>query len=610
MLKRNQNKENISFIAAFSLFLSSIRRVWWFDKKYVVLTCFVLIIDNLLDLFNVFIIAIFNQRIILGFEEYSLYLYAYYPLLIAFFLSVLNGIFFGIWRWSERKSMDMLTSFLLRESVKKALKIDYASYDDYEYYDQIQKGWAQDGRMFIASASTVFKSISSMIGMGAYISVFAYIDWRLMIFITILRILLNPFINRVYNLGYHFDNKLAELRRKEQYYRDFFNNKEKASEGKLFDLYEYAEDNYFQAHQEIYRSTFIHKLKINGINLLAEIIHDLPLVIGYVYLSICVFYGTVSLENVALFISTYAGFVNYLYNTIGNFSGFRNYAEQSHHARDFFTLPTSIYTDNDHIKEKITGEHNGHSIEFRNVTFRYPNTEKDVIRNVSFCVGEGETVSVIGANGAGKTTLIHLMMRLYDPTEGTILLDGKDIRNYSVENLYQIYGVLFQDYCHYAVSAKESISLSTKAIPDDKFNYALKASTAYKFVDILDNGVDTVLSRKFDTNGIELSVGQKQRVALARAYYKDASIVIFDEPSASIDPESEAEIFAAISEMRRTKNIWLISHRLSTCILSDRILLFKDGTLIGNGNHNDLIKTNDEYKRMFQFQADRYEVNL
>ena len=109
---------------------------------------------------------------------------------------------------------------------------------------------------------------------------------------------------------------------------------------------------------------------------------------------------------------------------------------------------------------------------------------------------------------------------------------------------------------------------------------------------------------------LAIVLGQKQRVALARAYYKDASIVIFDEPSASIDPESEAEIFAAISEMRRTKNIWLISHRLSTCILSDRILLFKDGTLIGNGNHNDLIKTNDEYKRMFQFQADRYEVNL
>ena len=297
-----------------------------------VLTCFVLIIDSLLDIFNVFIIAIFNQRIILGFEEYSLYLYAYYPLIIAFFLSILNGIFFSVWRWSERKSMDMLTSFLLRESVKKTFKIDYASYDDHEYYDQIQKGWAQDGRMFISSASTVFKSISSVIGMWAYISVFAYIDWRLMIFITVLRILLNPFINKVYNLGYHFDNQLAELRRKEQYYRDFFSNKGKASDGKLFDLYEYAEDNYFQAHREIYRSTFIHKLRVNSINLLAEIIHNLPLVIGYVYLSICVFYGTVNLADVTLFISMYAGFVDHLYNTIGNFSGFRIYAEQSHHA--------------------------------------------------------------------------------------------------------------------------------------------------------------------------------------------------------------------------------------------------------------------------------------
>lgn len=525
-----------------------------------------------------------------------------------FFVIVFNGVIFSIWRWIETQTMDKMTSFLLRESVKKASTIDYASYDNSEFYDRVQKGWAQNGKMFVNSASNVFNSISCLLGITAYISILAYVDWKLMIAITVLRICFNPFINKTYTLIYRLNNQLAELRRKEQYYRDFFGSKGMAAEGKIFNLKTYANENYFYAHKEIYRATFIHKLKITAINFLSNVIYNLPLVFGYIYLSVSVYSGTVSLADMTLFVSMYIGFVDQMYNTIGNLSGFRNYAEQSRYSRDFMLLPTKIFSNDDHIKEKINGEHNGHSIEFRNVTFRYPNTEKEVIKNVSFCVGERETVSIIGANGAGKTTLIHLMMRLYDPTEGTILLDGKDIRNYSVENIYQIYGVLFQDYCNYAVSAKESIALSTKAISDDKFNYALKASTAHKFVDTLDNGVDTVLSRKFDKNGIELSVGQKQRIALARAYYKDASIVIFDEPSASIDPESEAEIFASINEMRGTKNIWLISHRLSTCITSDRILLFKDGTLIGNGSHNNLIKTNDEYKRMFQLQADRYEV--
>lgn len=602
-----KESDKIKLKDAFPLFISSIKCVWQLDKKYVILTCFVLTLGTIPEILGALALTVFNQRIIGGVEKYTDYLYAYYPLIVALFIVILNGIFFNIWRWIETKSTDKITAILLRKSIKKASMVDYASYDDSEFYDTIQKGWSYDGEMFINSATTVFGSISCIIGMGTYITVLAYIDWKLMLAITLLRICVNPLSNRHYIWTYRLNNQLAELRRKEQYYRDFFGNKGMSAEGKIFGFLNYAKENYQNAHKEIYKATFVHKLKISAIRILTNVIYNLPFAAGYIYLSICVYNGTVSLANMTLFVSMYTGFIDKIYNTVNEISGFRYYAEQSRYSRNFMLLPTNIFSNDDNIKEKITSEHNGHSIEFRNVTFRYPNTEKEVIKNVSFCVGERETVSIIGENGAGKTTLIHLMMRLYDPTEGTILLDGKDIRNYSVENLYQIYGVLFQDYCNYAVSAKESISLSTKAISDDNFNYALKASTAYKFVDTLDNGVDTVLSRKFDTNGIELSVGQKQRIALARAYYKDASIVIFDEPSASIDPESEAEIFATINEMRGTKNIWLISHRLSTCILSDRILLFKDGTLIGNGSHNDLIKTNDEYKRMFQLQADRYE---
>lgn len=609
MFKQSSKENEISFREALSLFISSIKRVWRYDKKYVLLTGFVFLLGTIPALLEAFVIAIFNQRLILGAKEYTSYLYVYYPLLIAFCVLVFNGVLGSIWRWSENKAMDRITAFLLREAAKKASMIDYASYDDPTFYDQVQRGWAQDGKMFINSATTVFTSISYVVGMVAYVSVLAYVDWKLMIAITVLRICFNPFINKIYTLIYRLNNQLAELRRKEQYYRGFFSNKAMASEGKIFNLNAYANENYLKAHKDIYKATFIHKLKVTSINLLSNVIYNLPLVAGYIYLSVSVYNGSVNLADMTLFVSMYVGFVDQMYNTIGNISSFRNYAEQSRYSRDFMLLPTNIFSNDDNIKEKIISKHNGHSIEFRNVTFRYPNTEKEVIKNVSFCVGEGETVSIIGANGAGKTTLIHLMMRLYDPTKGIILLDGKDIRDYSVEKLYQIYGVLFQDYCHYAVSAQESITLSTEEFADDKFNHALKVSTAYKFVEPLQNGINTPLSRKFDTNGAELSVGQKQRIALARAYYKDASIVIFDEPSASIDPESEAEIFAAINEMRGTKNIWLISHRLSTCILSDRILLFKDGTLIGNGSHNDLIKNNDAYKRMFQLQADRYEVN-
>ena len=254
-----------------------------------------------------------------------------------------------------------------------------------------------------------------------------------------------------------------------------------ASEGRIFGLYDYAEENYLKAHREIYKATFVHKMKTSVLNLLADFTYEMPRAVIYIYLSICVYNGTVNLANMTLFVSIYVGFIDQLYMTINDISGFRSFAEQSRYAREFMTFPTSIFTDDDYTKERVSSTWSGHTIEFRNVSFRYPGTEKNILENISFRVGQNETVSIIGVNGAGKTTLIHLLMRIYDPTEGTILLDGKDIREYSVESLYEIYGVLFQDYCNYAVSARESIALSTGIIDDEKLDNSLKASTAYKF---------------------------------------------------------------------------------------------------------------------------------
>ncbi len=176
-------------------------------------------------------------------------------------------------------------------------------------------------------------------------------------------------------------------------------------------------------------------------------------------------------------------------------------------------------------------------------------------------------------------------MRLYEPTSGNILLDGRDIKTYSVKALNELFGVLFQDYCSYPMSAVESITLSTEKPQPERLSAALCYSTAGEIIENLTEKLDTPLSRRFYENGAELSVGQKQRVALARAYYRDAPIMILDEPSASIDPKSEAEMLDAVEKMHGKKNIFIISHRLSTCVFSDRILLIENGRLIGNGTH-------------------------
>ena len=605
----NKKKDSISWKEAFPLFLNSIKRVWQIDKKYVIITCAVFSLGAIPELSMAFATAVFNQRIVLGIEKFAGYFSVCYPLLVAFSISLIYSVSFSLWRWVETKSIEKITGVLLYESSKKAEMIDYASYDSPEFYDKISNGWAQDGKMFVHSAGNVFNCVKDLLGTVMHISVLAYVDWKLMLAITIIRILVNPFINKTYVLTYQLNKKLASIRRKETYYKNFFGNREMSAEGKLFGLYNYAEDNYLKAHSEIYKVTFVYKLKLSLIRMLSNVIYYFPLIIGYIYLSICVFYSTVSLADMTLFISMYVGFVDQVYNTISRISSFRDYAEQSRHAREFLALPTTIFDDNDQQKA-CPKRDGGHTFTFKNVTFRYPGTECTVLNNVSFTVKENETVSIIGANGAGKTTLIHLLMRLYDPTDGVILLDNRDIREYSVKQLNLLFGVLFQDYCSYPFNAEESISLSTDQYDSEYMEKILKKSTAGKFIAHLKEGLKTPLSRRFANNGVELSGGQKQRIALARAYYRNAQVEILDEPSASIDPQSESDILQEIKGEYGKKNIFIISHRLSTCIFSDRILFFKDGELIGNGTHDMLLESNAEYARMFNLQAGKYGAEI
>ncbi len=615
MRRKLSHNDTIPIREAVPLFFSSLKRICQVNRKYVLFSFLYSVCGIIPVLLNAFAVSVFNQRIIKGLGEYAHYWQAYYPLLVTFAIMVIYGIWGSVSVYFDEKYRNKITSYLLRGSSSKAAAIDLASFDDPEFFNLIQKGWSEDGAMLVDNANVTLEMIMDVTGFIGYTSLLSYIDWKVTLVFIALRVCLYPVNNRIYRLGYRLNNRLAEERRREQCFRNFFSTKGNVAEGRVFDLFDYAQDNYQASHRKIYKATFLHKIKTNAVDLLAYALRSLPLAVGYIYFSICVYKGTVSLANMAMYVALYDGFINQVYNAINGLSSIRGYAERSRYAREFQTIKPGIHTEEDPLKDKVPDLPEGHTVEFRDVSFKYPGTEKNVLEKVSFVVRGNETVSIIGANGAGKTTLICLLMRLYDPTEGIILLDGKDLRDYSAESLYGMFGVLCQDYCNYAVSARESITLSTEAAresitlsAEDRLAYALRASTADKFVGALKNGIDTPLSKDFDPDGAELSVGQKQRIALARAYYKKAQVLILDEPSASIDPQAEAEIYEAVHRQRGKKGIWLITHRLSSCVQSDQILLFQDGKLIGNGTHSQLFNGNAEYKRMFLLQAQKYGV--
>jgi ATP-binding cassette subfamily B protein len=244
---------------------------------------------------------------------------------------------------------------------------------------------------------------------------------------------------------------------------------------------------------------------------------------------------------------------------------------------------------------------------FEDVGFRYPGRETWTIRHVSFELRPRERIALVGENGAGKTTLVKLLTRLYEPTEGRILLDGVDLREYDLDELWSELGVIFQDFVRYDLRARENIALGRiEALHDEqRILQAARNSLAIEVLQGLEGGLEQMLGRRFD-GGTNLSGGQWQKIALARAYMRDAQVLILDEPTAALDAQAEYEMFQRFSELTAGRMAVLITHRFSTARLADRILVLRDGRVLEDGSHDQLISLGGRYAELFSLQAAGY----
>ena len=245
--------------------------------------------------------------------------------------------------------------------------------------------------------------------------------------------------------------------------------------------------------------------------------------------------------------------------------------------------------------------------EFRNVSFRYPGSSRLVLNGLNFHLRPGERVALIGENGEGKTTIVKLLTRLYDPAEGEILLDGIDLREYDLEDLYREIGVIFQDFMRYEMTARENIAVGRiERMNDmDMLRQSAQKSMAVDVLGKLPRGFEQMLGRRFD-GGVDLSGGEWQKVALARAYLRDAQVLILDEPTSALDARSEYEVFKRFAELTAGKMALFISHRFSTVRMADRIVVLEKGRIAEEGDHDALTSLGGRYAEMFELQAASY----
>ena len=296
------------------------------------------------------------------------------------------------------------------------------------------------------------------------------------------------------------------------------------------------------------------------------------------------------------------GTISYcLNNLIQNFAEFGEHALFLEDVRFFLDYEPTI------VDGPLRAPEDGGDLTVNNLSFRYEGAEQDTLHDINFTLRKGERVALVGSNGAGKTTLIKLLLRLYDPNEGEIALEGKNIKEFSLLSYRKSFGTVFQDFKMFSMSVKDNILLRPEREGDRELvEQALKESGAFERIARMEQGVDTVLTREFDDKGENLSIGEQQKLLLARIFADDTPFVILDEPSSALDPIAEYQMFENMMRATEGRGVIFISHRLSSAVLADRVLLMDNGTIIESGTHRELMEKNGKYARMFKRQAENY----
>ena len=532
-------------------------------------------------------------------------------LILQFGYIFLNSLIHNVYNMVTRIAGELVSNHIKLKLMNKARTIDLASFDRPEFYEKLENANREAGSRPIQVLSSTFSIISSLISVVSFIAILTSISVGAPILIILLA-LPSAIINFVYRRkNFMYMRHRSKDRRQMSYYSELITNKDMVKEIRLFDL----TDTFITRYQE----TFLHYFA----GLRSLIVHENAWHIGisaansavncYLFLFIArrVYEGVLQLGDYSL----YTGALNSISGNISSLiSTSATIYEGTLFIDNMIAFMNEPQTVLPRLKEPLhVTRHVGHTLELRDVSFRYPGTERMVIRHVNLTLRAGETAVLVGLNGAGKTTLIKLITRLYDPTEGEILLDGHDIRDYDLNELYAMYGIIFQDFGKYAVSVAENIrfgDIHRDHVAEGEIEDAARASSADAFISDLPAGYNTPLMRYFEENGIELSGGQWQKLSIARAFYSDSDFLILDEPTASLDPMAEQEIFNQFDALRQDKTTIFVSHRLSSATTASKIIVLENGQIVEEGNHSQLMNKRGKYYELFSTQARRYVTEI
>jgi len=525
-------------------------------------------------------------------------------LLLEFGLLLIGSVTGQIRSLSDRVLQSQLTNHVNSLMIRKAISLDLQFFEDPIFYDMLQNARRQADTSALAIVNATLQMLQQVITLVSLMALLIrFSPWLVVIvFVSAIPAFLSQ--SQYAERAFRAVSRRAPEARLLNYLEMLLTGNDTVKEIKLFGLGEPL----LRRYQELFTRFYQEDLAIARRRTVAGL--------GWGMLSNLAYYGSYAW----IVLRTVAGRI-----TLGDMTMFLSIFRQSQSSiRSLLDSLNRLYESNlylDNLMEYLklqpvlVAPENGliapapirQGIEFRHVSFSYPGSDVEVLRDINLHIQPGERIALVGLNGAGKTTLIKLLTRLYDPTEGQILLDGVDLREYDLKSLHQRFGVIFQDFVRYQFTVRENIGFGQVDALDDlgRIQDAADRGGASPIIEKMPQGYDTMLGRRWE-KGQELSGGQWQKIALARAFMREAEVLVLDEPTSALDAEAEYEVFRRFGELMEGRIAVLISHRFSTVRMADRIVVLSAGKIIELGSHAALMALDGAYARLFNLQAEGY----
>ena len=498
----------------------------------------------------------------------------------------------------------LLTKHVNTLIIDKSINLDLQFYEDPVFYDNMQNARRRADSSALAIVSAISQVAQQFITLVSLVALLVgFSPWLAVV--VILAAVPNFLSNsRFAEMSFRAVSHRAPESRLLNYIETLLTSVETVKETKLFGLGPALKQRYEDLFTQFLEEDASIARRNTYASLAWGMLSNLAYYGSYIWVIVRTITQAVTMGDMTMFLSVFRQSQRSVQSLLENFSRLYENNLYLDNLLDFLKIePASHSPENG----KIAPEPILSGVRFENVSFKYPGSDKYVLKNINLFIKPGESIALVGLNGAGKTTLIKLLTRLYDPTEGRITLDGTDLRDFDLKSLHQRFGVIFQDFVRYQFSIRENIGFGQIEDLDnmERIEIAADKGGASEIIAELPDGYDTVLGRRWN-RGHELSGGQWQKIALSRAFMRKAEVLILDEPTSALDAEAEYEIFLRFRELMEGRVAVLISHRFSTVRMADRIVVLSEGRIIELGSHAELMAHNQAYAHLFNLQAEGY----